>query len=56
MSGEEEESHVGVEKEEELPPTSPLSRPSRRREEERCGGDWSFPPPAYTREERCDNG
>jgi hypothetical protein len=37
--------------------TSPLSRPSQRREEEQCGGGWSFTAPAYTREvERCRGG
>jgi hypothetical protein len=57
MLEEEEEPPVGVEKEEEPSPTSPLSRLSQRREEERCGGGWAFPLPAYTREEkRCDNG
>jgi hypothetical protein len=43
--------------EEEPPHTSPLSHPSRRREEERCGDGWSFPPPAYARaEERYGSG
>jgi hypothetical protein len=51
VSEEEEEAPpVGVE-EEESPPTSPPSRPIQRREEERCGSGWSFPPPAYEREE-----
>jgi hypothetical protein len=44
--------------EEEPPPTSPPSRPMKPlpgvREEERCGGGWSFPSPTYVREEeRC---
>jgi hypothetical protein len=58
MSEEEEEPPVGVEEEKELPPTSPsnhlMKPPPDVREEEWCGGSWSFPPPAYTREEeRC---
>jgi hypothetical protein len=65
VSGEEKVSGVSDEKEDEPPigveeepsPTSPSSHVSQRREEERCGGDWSFPPPAYVREEeRCDDG
>jgi hypothetical protein len=38
VSEEEEETPVGVEEEEEPSPTSPLSCPSQRREEERCSG------------------
>jgi hypothetical protein len=53
VSEEEEEPPVGIEVEE-PPPTSSPSRPSWRREEERCGSGWSFPPPAYVREEWCD--
>jgi hypothetical protein len=42
---------------EESPPTSPLSRPSRGREEERCDDGWRFPPLAYMREEeQCSGG
>jgi hypothetical protein len=52
---EEEESPVGIEEEEELPPTSPpsclMKPPLGMREEERCGGGWSFQPPTYVREE-----
>jgi hypothetical protein len=51
----EEEPPAGVEVEEELPPTSPLSHtmkpPPSVVEEEQCVGGWSFPPPAYVREE-----
>jgi hypothetical protein len=55
MSEEEETPGVSKEEEEESPPTSPLSRSSQRRVEERCGSSWSFPPPTYVREEkRCD--
>jgi hypothetical protein len=50
VSKEEGESPIGVEEEEEPPPTSSLSRPSQRREEERCDSGWSFPPPTYVRE------
>jgi hypothetical protein len=50
------EEALGV-SEEEPTPTSPLSHPSRRRGEERCGGGWSFPPPIYMREEEwCGGG
>jgi hypothetical protein len=61
VSVEEEEPSGVSEEEDEPPPISPLSRlikpsPSAR-EEERCGNDWSFPPPTYAREEeRCDDG
>jgi hypothetical protein len=46
-----EEEAPGVLEEEEPAPTSPPSHPGQRREDERCGGDWSFSPLAYTREE-----
>jgi hypothetical protein len=52
---EEEEPPVGIGEEEESPPTSPLSCPMKpplgMREEERCGGGWSFQSPTYMREE-----
>jgi hypothetical protein len=52
MSKEEGELPAGVEEEEEPPPTSPPTHLSHKREEEWCGGSWSFPPPAYMREEQ----
>jgi hypothetical protein len=50
QTGEEEAPGVS---EEEPPPTSPLSCPSQRREEEWCGDGWSFPPHGVREEERC---
>jgi hypothetical protein len=49
---EEEEAPIGIEEEEEPPPISPPRRWSWWREEEQCGSGWSFPPPAYVREEK----
>jgi hypothetical protein len=54
---EEEPPPVGVEEKEEPPPTSLPSHPSQSREEEQCGGDWSFPSHTYVREEEwCGGG
>jgi hypothetical protein len=52
---------AGVEEEEEVPPsTYPASHPMKpapsAREEERCGGGWSFPPRGAREEERCGGG
>jgi hypothetical protein len=33
-----------------------MKPPPGTREEEWCGGSWSFPPFIYVREERCDDG
>jgi hypothetical protein len=41
--------------EEEPAPTSPPSHLSRRREEERCGGGWIFPPLGAREEEWCSS-
>jgi hypothetical protein len=56
-----EEPPASVEEEEEPPPTSlqshPMNPPPGVREEQWCGGGYSFPPPTYGREEeRCDDG
>jgi hypothetical protein len=61
MSESEELPAIGVEEEEIPALTSPLSHPMKpppsTMEVEWCGGGWSFPPPAYMREEeRCDGG
>jgi hypothetical protein len=56
---EEEETPIGVDKEEEPPPTSlpshPIKPPPGVREEERCGDGWSFPPRGTREEERCSS-
>jgi hypothetical protein len=55
LSEEEEEPPAGVE--EEPSPTSPPSHPMKplpsAREEERCGGGWSFIPHGVREEEWC---